>query len=152
MAGSALVLAASGLGAGLADAINSDDAGRLPVLLTAGVVPRPPSGWSSARRWRCSVWCRRRRRGLGRARRVRVLSVLGPLFNLPDGVLGLSPFDHVPQLPADDFSAAPLLALSAVAAALTAAGMLGFRRRDLSPRARRPSGTAARRTRRPRRR
>ena len=62
-----------------------------------------------------------------------LLSVLGPLLGLPDWVLGLSPFDHVPQLPADDFSAAPLLALCAVAAALTALGMLAFRRRDLAP-------------------
>ena len=62
-----------------------------------------------------------------------LLSVLGPLLGLPDWVLDLSPFQHVPQLPAADFSAGPLLALSAVAAALTAVGMAAFRRRDLVP-------------------
>jgi ABC-2 type transport system permease protein len=61
-----------------------------------------------------------------------LVSVLGPLLGLPDWVLELSPFEHVPQLPADDFRAGPLLALCAVAAALTAVGMLAFRRRDLT--------------------
>ena len=62
-----------------------------------------------------------------------LLSVLGPLLGLPDWVLDLSPFQHVPQLPAADFAAGPLLALCAVAAALTAVGMAAFRRRDLAP-------------------
>ena len=36
-----IVLGANGLGAGLADAINSDDAGQLPRLLAAGLAPVP---------------------------------------------------------------------------------------------------------------
>ena len=62
-----------------------------------------------------------------------VLSVLGPLLGLPGWMLELSPFEHVPQLPADAFSAGPLVWLCAVAAALTAVGMLAFQRRDLEP-------------------
>jgi ABC-2 type transport system permease protein len=46
-------------------------------------------------------------------------------------VLDLSPFEHVPQLPAEPFTAQPLVALAAVAAALTAAGLAAFRRRDV---------------------
>ena len=55
MGGSVVVLAANGLGAGLADAINSDDAGQLPRLLAAGArAGSPPCGSSSGRRSRCS--------------------------------------------------------------------------------------------------
>jgi ABC-2 type transport system permease protein len=46
-------------------------------------------------------------------------------------VLDLSPFEHVPQLPAADFALAPLLWLCAVAAALIAVGLVAFRRRNV---------------------
>ena len=62
-----------------------------------------------------------------------LLTVLGPLLDLPRWVLDLSPFEHVPQLPGGDLSAASLIWLCAVAAALTAVGVLAFRRRDLAP-------------------
>ena len=62
-----------------------------------------------------------------------LLAIFGPLLDVPDWVLDASPFAHVPQLPADDFSAVPLVWLSVVAAALTAVGMRAFRRRDLAP-------------------
>jgi ABC-2 type transport system permease protein len=45
-------------------------------------------------------------------------------------MLDLSPFQHVPHMPVEDFAAGPILALTAIAAALVAAGMVGFRRRD----------------------
>ena len=134
MGGSLLILAANGLGAGLADAINSHDAGQLPRLLLAGVVPAPAvwvvvgatvALFGLVPRAAVAAW--------GVLGACVLLSVLGPLLGLPDWVLDLSPFQHVPQLPAADFSAGPLLALSAVAAALTAVGMAAFRRRDLVP-------------------
>jgi len=52
------------------------------------------------------------------------------LLSLPDWVVKLSPFQHVPAMPADDFALGPLLALTAVAAALAIVGLVGFRRRD----------------------
>ena len=134
MGGSLLVLAANGLGAGIADALNSNDAGQVPRLLLAGVVPAP-AVWvvvgaavvlfGFVPRAAAAAW--------GVLGACVLLTVLGPLLGLPDWVLDLSPFQHVPQLPAAEFSAAPLLALSAVAAALTAVGLAGFRRRDLMP-------------------
>ena len=60
-----------------------------------------------------------------------LMAFLGPLLSLPDWVLDLSPFTHVPLLPAADLTAGPLIALTAVAAAFTAAGLIGFRRRDV---------------------
>jgi len=59
-----------------------------------------------------------------------VVGQLGAMLDLPQSVLNISPFTHVPAIPAESFSAAPVLILLGVAAALTAVGMLAFRRRD----------------------
>jgi ABC-2 type transport system permease protein len=53
------------------------------------------------------------------------------LLRLPSWATALSPFSHVPRLPVEDFTWTPLLALTAIAAALIALGLYGFRRRDL---------------------
>ncbi|SDI14770.1 ABC-2 type transport system permease protein [Actinokineospora alba] len=60
-----------------------------------------------------------------------VLSDLGPLLELDQWVMGLSPFTHLPKLPGSDWTLTPLLGLSAIAALMNAAGLAGFRRRDL---------------------
>jgi ABC-2 type transport system permease protein len=132
MAGTVLVVGATGLGAGVADAIGSDDAGRLPLLLGSalafvpaiwvligaavalfGLVPRAAS----------LAW--------GLLAAAFLLGTLGPLLALPDWVMDLSPYSHVPLVPAADLEIAPLLVMTAVAAALVAAGLAGFRRRDV---------------------
>ncbi|MGW2583799.1 ABC transporter permease [Streptomyces virginiae] len=60
------------------------------------------------------------------------LGWVGPALDLPQAVLNLSPFAHLPRLPgAQDLDAAPLLALTALAVALTAAGLGALRRRDM---------------------
>jgi ABC-2 type transport system permease protein len=56
--------------------------------------------------------------------------LLGDALNLPDWVRALSPFDHTPALPADNFEFLPLGVITAVALALMAAGLAGFRHRD----------------------
>jgi ABC-2 type transport system permease protein len=56
--------------------------------------------------------------------------LLGDLLNLPGWVVQVSPFTHVPDLPAGDFHLLPLVVLTVVAVALTVAGLAGFRRRD----------------------
>lgn len=61
-----------------------------------------------------------------------ILGQFGALFELPQPVLNLSPFTHVPPAPAEGVRALPLLALAAVAVGLTLVGFLGFRRRDLT--------------------
>jgi ABC-2 type transport system permease protein len=60
-----------------------------------------------------------------------LLVELGALFGLSQWVLDIVPFAHVPKLPGAAFTVAPLLWLTAVAAALGAAGLIGLRRRDI---------------------
>jgi ABC-2 type transport system permease protein len=60
-----------------------------------------------------------------------LLGEFGPLFELSQAVMDVSPFTHVPRLPGGDFSAGPLLWLTAVAAGLIVVGLVGFRRRDV---------------------
>lgn len=55
----------------------------------------------------------------------------GPIFDLPQGLMDISPYAHTPRLPGGDFSAVPLLWLTVIAATLMAAGLVGFRRRDV---------------------
>jgi ABC-2 type transport system permease protein len=61
--------------------------------------------------------------------------VLGPMFGpaleLPTWLQDLSPFSQVPQVPATDPTAVPVVALVAVALALAVAGMSVLRRRPL---------------------
>lgn len=61
--------------------------------------------------------------------------VLGPMFGptlrLPQWLQDLSPFTHLPKVPADSVAAAPLLVLTVTCLALAAAGVLAIRRRDL---------------------
>ncbi|MFE7093273.1 hypothetical protein [Streptomyces erythrochromogenes] len=60
------------------------------------------------------------------------LGRLGPALNLP-AALNLSPFAHLPRIPGTaPLSWTPLLALTALAAALTVAGLTALRRRDMA--------------------
>jgi ABC-2 type transport system permease protein len=61
-----------------------------------------------------------------------MLGQLGELLQLPRWVLNASPYTHVPQVPVAPVSWVPLIVLTLVAAALLAAGVVGFARRDVS--------------------
>jgi len=61
-----------------------------------------------------------------------VIGQFGDLLELPQAVLNLSPFTHVPAVPAEDFAVAPIATLMAVAVALVAFAVVVFGRRDLS--------------------
>jgi ABC-2 type transport system permease protein len=60
-----------------------------------------------------------------------LLGELGPLLKLGRWAMDLSPFTHVPKLPGAAMRTTPVLWLIVVAAALTAVGLAGFRRRDI---------------------
>jgi ABC-2 type transport system permease protein len=55
----------------------------------------------------------------------------GPPLGLPQGVLDLSPFTHVPMVPASDLVVVPLLALAVAGVALAVLGAAVIRRRSL---------------------
>jgi ABC-2 type transport system permease protein len=57
---------------------------------------------------------------------------LGGVLQLPEWVMNLSPFTHVPRIPAEEFEWLPLLSLSATATVLIMAGWYGYRRRDIT--------------------
>ena len=60
-----------------------------------------------------------------------VLGQIGPILQLPDKILRISPFANVPQFPGANLDLVPLVVLSLIAIALTALGIRGFQRRDI---------------------
>lgn len=132
LAGSVLVLVAGGLGTGLAYGIAASDLGQVPRLIGAalayapalwllgglttalfGFVPR-----ATAAAWAALTACL-------------VVGLLGQALDLPGWARDLSPFEHVPHLPAADPGLAAPVFLAALAAALTTLGLMGFRHRDV---------------------
>ncbi|GGJ49661.1 ABC transporter permease [Streptomyces brasiliensis] len=67
----------------------------------------------------------------GVAGAVLLIGWIGPALNLPRTLLDISPFGHLPKMPGGDMSWPPVLILTALAAALVAAGLAGLRRRDM---------------------
>ncbi|MEV6423472.1 ABC transporter permease [Streptomyces sp. NPDC051662] len=59
------------------------------------------------------------------------LGWIGPVLELPQSVMNLSPFGHLPKLPGEEMAWTPAVVLTALAVALVAAGLAGLRRRDL---------------------
>jgi ABC-2 type transport system permease protein len=135
VAGSVLLLLLYGLGMGLTAGRVLDQPGpllreltvgsllQLPgvlvmgavVVAAVGLVPR----WAAAVSWSVLV----------------VAWILGPMFgpalDLPAWLQDLSPFSQVPQVPATDPDAGPVVALVAVAVVLAATGVTALRRREL---------------------
>lgn len=62
---------------------------------------------------------------------VTVLVLLGETLRLPPWALALSPFDHLPGVPVESFTALPGAVELLVAAGLVVVGLAGLRRRDL---------------------
>jgi ABC-2 type transport system permease protein len=131
LGGCVVLMAGGGLGMGLTYGIAVSDIGQVGRLLGAAVAFVPalwvlvgvtfllfgvaPQATPAA--WAALVLCF-------------VVGLFGELLSLPDWVVDLSPFQHVPGMPAAGFTAAPLIALTAVAAGFIALGAAGFRHRD----------------------
>ena len=60
-----------------------------------------------------------------------VVMMFGEVLRLPQWLQDLSPFEHLALVPAESFAWMPFVALSVLALALSVAGQLAFRRRDI---------------------
>lgn len=133
VAGTVLVLAAAGLGTGITFAIAVGDAGEVPRLLGASLAYTPAvlvvvgaavALWGLAPRAATAAWAL--------VAGYFVLGFFGDLLNAPGWVEALSPFTHVPSMPAEPFDAVPLAVLTLTAAALAALGLSALDRRDIA--------------------
>jgi ABC-2 type transport system permease protein len=133
-AGSAVVLAVGGLLAGLAHGVRAGDlGGELPRVL-GGAMVQLPAVWVMAAVG-AALFGLAPRLVVGVTWAVLAVVLFVTMFGEPLQLsrllLDLSPFTHLPRLPAAAFTATPLVWLLAVALVLAAAGLAGFRRRDL---------------------
>lgn len=60
-----------------------------------------------------------------------LLGWIGPALNVPQAVMNLSPFGHLPKLPGGEMAWTPVLVLTGVAVALVGVGLGALRKRDL---------------------
>lgn len=130
--GTVVVMVVSGLSIGLGTAAQLGDTTQVvpmlaavlamvPALLVLAAVTVALVGWSP--RWSLFAWLA-----------VAVSAVTGLLaetLDLPQWTRNLSPFEHVPAMPAADFSVAPVAVLLLVAVGLTLLGLAGMYRRDI---------------------
>jgi ABC-2 type transport system permease protein len=131
--GSAVVLATAGLAAGLTHGLRTHDvATQVPRLLGAALVQLP------------AVWVlagitvalfgllpRQVQTSWGILGAFLLLGEVGPVLQLSQWVIDLSPFAHVPRVLGSALTVTPLIGLAAAAAVLTTVGLAGFRQRDI---------------------
>ncbi|MEO6091345.1 MAG: hypothetical protein ABIQ18_50425, partial [Umezawaea sp.] len=133
LGGAALLLAAAGAGAGLSISAQFDDFGRFgPVFVTAML--QLPAAWVLTGIVVLAFGTAPRLVVVGWVALVvfLLLGQLGPLLELDQWAMDLSPFTHIPRFPASDIDPQPLVWLVLIAAALVGAGLAAFRRRDIT--------------------
>ncbi|GAA2984570.1 ABC transporter permease [Streptosporangium longisporum] len=131
--GPVVVLAVLGLSAGIAyGAVTGDPGAHVPEVLGAALV-QLPAVWTLSALVMALFGLLPRLLPLAWAvlAAFLVFGQVGALLDLPGALVDLSPFSHLPRLPGGEVTATPLITLVAIAAALTAAGLYGFRRRDI---------------------
>ncbi len=133
-AGSAVILAAAGLGTGLAYGLRAGNAGtQVPRLLGAALAQWPAvlavAAIATALFGLWPEFCVAG--GWTALALAAVVMLLGPTLRLAQWVQDISPFTHVPKLPGGTVSAPALAWLCVAALALVAAGLAGLRRRDI---------------------
>ena len=133
LGGAVLLLALCGLVTGLLHGVRIGDltAGldkgilammiQIPPVMIMGAVATAIYGWWP--RLSAVAWI-----ALGLAL---VFGLLGRVLQLPQILLDLSPYTHMPALPAGEMRWLPVIVELAIAAALALIGVAGFRRRDV---------------------
>lgn len=133
LAGSAVMMLAGGAGFGIMGAASTGDAAMVGTLIgaalaylpalwvTAGVAVALYGFWPRAVMvaWIVPLWSF-------------LVGYLGQILQFPDWLNDLSPFGHVPQLPTADLNVTPLVVLTGLAVALTAAGVVAFGKREVN--------------------
>ncbi len=132
LGGTAVLLAIVGLGTGVVAAVQAGDAGQIWRILGAALV-QIPAAWLVVGIVAAAFGLAPRLIAVGWVALAGfvLLGEIGPLFELDQAVMDLSPFAHVPRLPGGHFTVAPLLWLTAIAAALVGTAVVAFRRRDV---------------------
>lgn len=133
VAGTVVVVGAGGLGTGVAFAVVSGDAGQVARLTGAALVTVPAvlvlagvalALFGTSARLALVSWA---------LVAIAVLvELFGELLGLPEWLRDVSPFHHLPGLPAQQLRILPVLTLLTLAAVLAALGLRTFRRRDLA--------------------
>jgi ABC-2 type transport system permease protein len=131
--GTALLLLAGGLCLGLANGLRTGDVGGSVGDALAGMLVQLPAAWvvialavtlfGLRPAYSAAAW------GVGGL--ALLLSLFGPVVDLPQAALDVSPFQHPPKLPGQEFVATPLVWLLAVAVVALGAGLYGWHRRDV---------------------
>jgi len=134
VAGTAVVLVVGAIGMGLGFGLATSGVGTwVWRLIGAGLVQLPAAlclaGFASLMvgllpQWSVGI-------GWGAVGICGLIGLFGPAVQLSQKVLDIFPFTHTPKLPGGEFSATPVIWLSAAALAMTAVGVAGLRRRDI---------------------
>ncbi|MEV4479824.1 ABC transporter permease [Micromonospora coxensis] len=133
LAGPVVVLAVAGFAVGVTYGLSVGDVpGQLPRMVGVGLA-QVPAAWVLAGlavllygvlpRFAPVAW--------GALAACVLLGQLGAVLELSQWLLDLSPFTHTPQVLGDDWTATPLVTLTALGVALAVAGTAAFRRRDV---------------------
>jgi ABC-2 type transport system permease protein len=133
VAGTVVIMVVAGLSIGLGFALVSGDASQIGRMLAAAVIMVPAmllvagigfALYAVTPRGSLVIW--------GFYAWAMVAGMLATVLRLPDWTLDLSPFQHVPALPAAPMSWLPVIALLCVAAGLVGFGLAALDHRDMS--------------------
>jgi ABC-2 type transport system permease protein len=133
LGGTVILALVCGVAMGAAAALVLGDAGRVAELTAAGAV-MVPAMWvlagaamllySLRPQWSLAAWAL--------VAWVFVVAMFAIVLDLPQWVSNLSPFEHVPALPAASMAWLPLAVLTAIAAVAVGAGLVALDRRDMA--------------------
>lgn len=132
--GTALLVTATGAAAGLAHGAQTGDMGRAFGRVVEAALVQIPAIWVLVGIVAALFGLLPRFSSFAWVLLVAFLLIgeFGSLFELRQSVMDLSPYAHVPNLPGGELTIAPLVWLTAIAAALVGIGLTAFRRRDLT--------------------